>query len=122
MARQDRPIFCNLPKFTGLLQLSSRPIRIWLSGSQRITQANDMSKHLRAIVACLVFVLLSVGASRAGAQGSAGIPIEHFIYIIQENHSFDNYFGTYPNANGIPAVDLDDSASLEDIMNETPGR
>jgi phospholipase C len=31
------------------------------------------------------------------------IPINHFIYIIQENHSFDNYFGTYPGANGIPA-------------------
>jgi len=31
------------------------------------------------------------------------IPINYFIYIIQENHSFDNYFGTYPNAEGIPA-------------------
>jgi phospholipase C len=33
---------------------------------------------------------------------SAGIPIEHFIFIIQENHSFDNYFGTYPGANDFP--------------------
>jgi phospholipase C len=32
---------------------------------------------------------------------SSSIPIEHFIFIIQENHSFDNYFGTYPGANGI---------------------
>jgi hypothetical protein len=30
-------------------------------------------------------------------------PIEHLIFIVQENHSFDNYFGTYPGANGIPA-------------------
>ena len=29
--------------------------------------------------------------------------IQHLIFIIQENHSFDNYFGTYPGANGIPA-------------------
>ncbi len=29
-------------------------------------------------------------------------PIEHFIFLMQENHSFDNYFGTYPGANGIP--------------------
>jgi phospholipase C len=28
--------------------------------------------------------------------------IQHFIFIVQENHSFDNYFGTYPGANGIP--------------------
>lgn len=30
------------------------------------------------------------------------IPIHHFIYIIQENITFDHYFGTYPGANGIP--------------------
>jgi len=28
--------------------------------------------------------------------------IQHIIFIVQENHSFDNYFGTYPRANGIP--------------------
>jgi phospholipase C len=27
-------------------------------------------------------------------------PIQHVIIIMQENHSFDNYFGTYPTANG----------------------
>lgn len=27
--------------------------------------------------------------------------IKHVIWIIQENHSFDNYFGTYPKADGI---------------------
>lgn len=40
-------------------------------------------------------------AGRARAQSD--IPITHFIFIIQENHSFDNYFGTFPNADGIPA-------------------
>src|ERR1700724_4198637 len=38
----------------------------------------------------------------AAASGQASIPIEHFIFIVQENHSFDNYFGAYPGANGIP--------------------
>ncbi|MBV8799311.1 MAG: phospholipase [Alphaproteobacteria bacterium] len=28
--------------------------------------------------------------------------IKHVIVIMQENHSFDNYFGTFPGANGIP--------------------
>lgn len=28
-------------------------------------------------------------------------PIQHVIVIVQENHSFDNYFGTYPTANGL---------------------
>jgi phospholipase C len=39
--------------------------------------------------------------------GSAKVPaglekIEHFVFIMQENRSFDSYFGTYPAADGIP--------------------
>ena len=30
------------------------------------------------------------------------IPIHHFIYIIQENITYDHYFGTYPGGDGIP--------------------
>src|SRR5207248_9025364 len=30
--------------------------------------------------------------------------IRHVVIIIQENRSFDNYFGTYPNADGIPGL------------------
>src|SRR5437773_5151391 len=28
-------------------------------------------------------------------------PIEHVVLIIKENHCFDNYFGTFPGANGM---------------------
>jgi phospholipase C len=28
-------------------------------------------------------------------------PIKHIVVIVEENHTFDNYFGTYPGANGI---------------------
>lgn len=28
--------------------------------------------------------------------------IQHFVFIVQENRSFDSYFGTYPGADGIP--------------------
>lgn len=28
--------------------------------------------------------------------------IEHFVFIMQENRSFDHYFGTYPGAEGLP--------------------
>lgn len=45
----------------------------------------------------------------AGAAGmgnavckNAGFPIQHVIMIVQENRSFDSYFGTFPGANGIP--------------------
>src|SRR6478672_6254221 len=32
--------------------------------------------------------------------------IEHAVFIVQENRSFDEYFGMYPGADGIP-VDVD---------------
>jgi len=27
-------------------------------------------------------------------------PVDHVVLIIKENHSFDNYFGTFPGADG----------------------
>jgi len=37
-------------------------------------------------------------------RGPRGIhKIRHIIVIMQDNRSFDSYFGTYPGANGIPA-------------------
>ena len=36
-------------------------------------------------------------------NGSSGMhKIKHVVVIMQENRSFDTYFGTYPGANGIP--------------------
>ena len=45
-----------------------------------------------------------------GALGSYVVPpgihkIKHVIIIMQENRSFDSYFGTYPGADGIPMRD-----------------
>ena len=28
-------------------------------------------------------------------------PIQHIVILFEENHTFDNFFGTYPNANGL---------------------
>src|SRR5436309_12129943 len=40
---------------------------------------------------------------KKGGQGGgkkAKRPIEHVVIIVKENHGFDNYFGTFPGANG----------------------
>ncbi len=43
-------------------------------------------------------------AARVLAAAGPGIhKIKHVVVIMQENRSFDTYFGTYPGANGIPA-------------------
>jgi len=59
---------------------------------------------------------LVVVAACTGASGSSGAPnrastrgdihkIKHVVVIMQENRSFDTYFGTYPKADGIPMKD-----------------
>ena len=65
-----------------------------------------LRRLFRALTLCLL-VLVSLAAPLVSAEEVAGeprpnTPIEHFIYLMQENHSFDNYFGTYPGADGIP--------------------
>jgi phospholipase C len=46
------------------------------------------------------FALGALGV--APALGEPSVPIKHVILIVQENRSFDQYFGTYPGANGPP--------------------
>jgi len=56
------------------------------------------------MVAFLVGGLGLVAPSSAPAAPLEGIHnIRHVVVIMQENRSFDQYFGTYPGANGIPA-------------------
>ncbi|MDQ2909404.1 MAG: phospholipase [Actinomycetota bacterium] len=43
------------------------------------------------------------GHPRAHAASLAGIhKIKHVVIVMQENRSFDSYFGTYPGADGLP--------------------
>jgi phospholipase C len=41
-------------------------------------------------------------SSSTGIKPTAGNPIKHVVIIMQENRSFDSYFGTFPGADGIP--------------------
>jgi phospholipase C len=52
-------------------------------------------------VLALLFTILVPGQAIA-ADPPTQTPIKHFLFLLQENHSFDNYFGTYPNADGLP--------------------
>jgi phospholipase C len=57
------------------------------------------------LLAVAVLPAAAGAATAAPAQGAtiATTPIQHFVMLMQANHSFDNYFGTYPGADGIPA-------------------
>jgi phospholipase C len=56
----------------------------------------------RIVTAAAAFALL-LFPTGAGAAPLTGIhKIRHIVVIMQENRSFDSYFGTYPGADGIP--------------------
>jgi len=78
------------------------------------------SMVLLALVAILPAALVPGRAAAQAADPPTSTPIKHFLFLMQENHSFDNYFGTYPGANGIPEgtcipVDPTDPANAECI-------
>src|SRR3984893_5335830 len=59
------------------------------------------------VVGSIVGVVGSAGAGRSGpgsvaVSAAQPLPIQHMIVIMQENRSFDSYFGTFPGADGIP--------------------
>jgi phospholipase C len=55
----------------------------------------------RLILRGFVAVLMLLAPSAASAAGGIH-KIRHIVVIMQENRSFDSYFGTYPGADGIP--------------------
>jgi phospholipase C len=64
------------------------------------------ARGVRALGALAAAALLVATAAPVRATPSTDVPartpIRHFVMLMQENHSFDNYFGTYPGADGIP--------------------
>ena len=58
----------------------------------------------RASTMAVLTVVLGLALATSAAASLEGIhKIQHVVVIMQENRSFDQYFGTYPGANGIPA-------------------
>ena len=61
---------------------------------------------LRLLALIVNMVLLStslIPVVAAAQEPKTHTPIQHLIVVMQQNHTFDNYFGTYPGADGIPA-------------------
>jgi phospholipase C len=55
-------------------------------------------------------VVLALGGlgctpSGTGPDASTGLtPIKHIVVVVKENHTFDNYFGSFPGADGIAQI------------------
>jgi phospholipase C len=61
-------------------------------------------KRLAVLLAALILAWLPTLPAVAVEpnSGATTTPIKHVVWLMQDNHSFDNYFGTYPGADGIP--------------------
>jgi phospholipase C len=54
------------------------------------------------IVSTVVLALATVPVGAEPVVRGTTTPIEHFVFLMQENHTFDNYFGTRPGVDGLP--------------------
>src|SRR5437588_6667524 len=77
-----------------------------------------MSRRVALLLGCAFLLALAAAYFYFQANRGSGVPpdpalarnsgihkIKHVIIILQENRSFDSYFGTYPGADGIPMKD-----------------
>jgi len=57
-----------------------------------------------SIAVVLLLAAVAMASAQAGVAAASGDirNIKHVIIIMQENRSFDSYFGTYPGVDGIP--------------------
>ncbi len=66
-----------------------------------------MSKLVSRCCCMAILTASLAGVSAQSPRRQPGRPagldkVQHILWIIQENRSFDNYFGTYPGADGTP--------------------
>jgi phospholipase C len=76
---------------------------------------------LQLAASLLAFGFHSAGAAVAGPEPDPPPPgihkIRHVVIIMQENRSFDEYFGTFPGADGIPMRDGKPTVCIPDPQN-----
>jgi phospholipase C len=71
----------------------------------RSHQARTVSRPALGLVALTWAACLFGGCGSGSGSASAPLPglnaIQHTVFIICENHTFDNYFGAFPGADGV---------------------
>ena len=69
-----------------------------------------LAKPAVAVSATVLSLALAAAPAAASPSPSppaphqAVTPVKHFIFLMQGGRSFDNYFGTYPGADGLSAA------------------
>jgi phospholipase C len=82
-----------------------------------IRQATTHGKPSQLAAALLALLVSFLSACASGGSSSAPVPrnltaIQHTVFIINENHTFDNFFGAFPGANGATTGLLSNGQSI----------
>ncbi|HEV2403193.1 MAG TPA: alkaline phosphatase family protein [Candidatus Saccharimonadales bacterium] len=72
---------------------------------QKLTSRSHTVWYLTVMVILIIAVGGAVLLTRQQHNDSGIHKIKHIVIIMQENRSFDSYFGTFPGADGIPMKD-----------------
>lgn len=61
------------------------------------------SRRLTCLILLPLLLVSPIASAYASSSSTSAnnIPIKHVFIIVQENHTFDNYFGYYPGVNGL---------------------
>ena len=59
-----------------------------------------MSRHRRWLAAMTFGFVMALMFAFLGCSTQRPNTVEHVVLILKENHTFDNYFGTFPGADG----------------------
>src|ERR1700704_743643 len=78
-------------------------------------RASYIKRLKRGLVLSLICASL---AAHASAQDMT--QIKHIVFIIKENRTFDNYFGTFPGAMGATSGPISNGQTI--ALNHTPDR
>jgi len=90
---------------------TDRTLRQFAAVAQRLVVSFQAISYQRKNLLLTFAVVLSYGCETVSGQRpearnrpaiAGSEKIQHVIWIIQENRTFDNYFGSYPGADGIP--------------------
>ena len=83
----------------------------------------------RGVVGFVVLgIIMGLASCGGGGGGSSSVtivpinpalkPIQHIVFIVKENHTFDNYFGTFPGADGATTATISTGATI--TLGHTP--
>jgi phospholipase C len=79
------------------------PVVVVGIGAAAAVRPRRLLLALGAILGALALTLAGVEDADGQTGPAPNTPIQHFVVLMQQNRSFDHYFGTYPGADRIPS-------------------